>query len=335
MKAILETLVGGRDLAVEEMERAVGMIMDGEVTGAQAGAFLAALHMKGETKDELVAAVRAMRVRMAKLEVDGPLLDTCGTGGDGLGTFNISTATAFVAAAGGARVAKHGNRAASGKVGAADVLEALGARIDGGPDVARRCLDQAGVCFLFAPVYHPAVKNIAVARKEVGFRTLFNLTGPLCNPAGAKRQLLGIFSEDWLVPVAEALRELGSERALVVHGGDGSDELSPVMPTSVAELDGGEISVYRIDPADLGIGVESTDELKGGDAEQNANMILEVLDGAGGARADAVALNAGAALLAAGVAGDMNAGVAGARKILSSGRARETLDRFVAASSGS
>lgn len=334
MRAILAELTAGRDLAATEMERAVGMIMDGEATGAQVGAFLAALRMKGETKDELVAAVRAMRARAVKVDAGGPLLDTCGTGGDGLGTFNISTATAFVAATAGARVAKHGNRAASGKVGAADVLEALGAVIDGGPEVALRCLDQAGVCFMFAPVYHPAVKNVAVARREVAFRTLFNLTGPLCNPAGASRQLLGLFSPDWLVPVAEALRELGSERALVVHGGDGSDEVSAVAPTAVVELSGGEISEYTIDPAEFGISVAGTAELDGGDADTNAGIIREVLGGGPGPRSDAVALNAGAALVAAGLAGDMAGGVEWARSILSAGEALGTLERFVTATQG-
>lgn len=335
MRAILEALIGGRDLRVEEMERAVGMIMDGEVTGAQVGAFLAALRMKGETTEELVAAVRAMRARSVKVEVAGHLLDTCGTGGDGLGTFNISTATAFVAAAAGARVAKHGNRAASGKVGAADVLEALGARIDGGPDVAIRCLEEAGVCFLFAPVYHPAVKNVAVARREVGFRTLFNLTGPLCNPAGAKRQLLGIFSPDWLLPVAEALRELGSERALVVHGGDGSDEVSTSAPTSVAELNAGEISTYKIDPVALGIEPAAPGALDGGDADGNASLLRKVLGGAEGPTADAVALNGAAALLAAGLVDGMEEGLGVARETLSSGKALDTLDRFLSATKGS
>lgn len=329
MKAALARLVEGRDLAAVEMEAAVGDIMDGRATASQVGAFLAALRAKGETVEELVATVRALRERAMPLAVATPVIDTCGTGGDGLGTFNVSTGAAFVAAAAGARVAKHGNRAASGKVGAADVLEALGARIELGPDDARHCLEATGIAFLFAPLYHPAVRHVAAARRELGFRTLFNLTGPLCNPAGARRQVIGLFSPDWLLPVAEALRHLGSEHVLVVHGGDGSDEITPAASTSVVELRGEEIRTFEIEPEDFAIARCRPGDLAGGDAAENAKLLREVLGGKRGPCADAVALNAGAAIHVAGLAATLAGGVARAREILAAGMALGVLDAFV------
>ncbi len=331
MKPALARLVAGFDLSDAEMTSAVSTIMDGEATAAQIGAFLAGLRAKGETVEELVAAVRVLRERAVELRVPYPVLDTCGTGGDGLGTFNVSTAAAFVAAAAGARVAKHGNRASSGKVGAADVLEALGAKIELGPEAARRCLEACGIAFLFAPAYHPAVRHVASARREVGFRTLFNLTGPLCNPAGARRQVVGLFSRDWLAPVAEVLRRLGSEHVLVVHGADGSDEITPVAETFVVELVGGEIREYEIEPEAFAIARCAPADLAGGDAPENARLLREVLAGAAGPRADATALNAGAGLYVAGVAASLAGGVARAREILRSGEAVAVLDAFVAA----
>ena len=330
MKAVLARLVDGHDLADAEMTAAVATIMDGGATDAQVGAFLAALRAKGETVEEIVAAVRVLRERAVELRIEAPVIDTCGTGGDGLGYFNISTAAAFVAAAAGAKVAKHGNRAASGKVGAADVLEALGASIELGPDAARRCLERCGITFLFAPAYHPAVRHVAAARRELGFRTLFNLTGPLCNPAGARRQVIGLFSRDWLMPVAETLRRLGSEHVLVVHGGDGSDEITPAAETSVVELVAGEIRSYEIEPEGFGIARCAPSDLAGGDASENARLLREVLGGATGARSDATALNAGAAIHVAGIAASLAGGVARAREILRGGEALGVLDAFVA-----
>lgn len=331
MKHALARLVAGHDLPDAEMTSAVATIMDGEATAAQIGAFLAALRAKGETVEELVAAVRVLRGRAVELRTTDPVIDTCGTGGDGLGTFNVSTAAAFVAAAAGAKVAKHGNRAASGKVGAADVLEALGANIELGPEAARRCLDRCGIAFLFAPAYHPAVRHVAAARREVGFRTLFNLTGPLCNPAGARRQVIGLFAPDWLVPVAEVLRRLGSEHVLVVHGADGSDEITPAAETSVVELVAGEIREYEVEPEAFAIARCTPADLAGGDAAENARLLREVLGGGAGPRADATALNAGAGLYVAGIAATLAGGVARAREILRSGEALVVLDAFVAA----
>lgn len=329
MKEVLALLSEGRDLEAGEMESAVGVIMDGQASAVEMAAFLAALRVKGETVTELVAAVKAMRARAVKVDVEGSLLDTCGTGGDGLGTFNISTATAFVAAAAGARVAKHGNRAASGKVGAADVLEALGARIDLGPDQAARCLQETGIAFLFAPIYHPAVKHVAPVRRELGFRTLFNLIGPLSNPAGADCQLLGLFSADWLEPVAEALQSLGTRRALVVHGADGSDEISAVGPTLVVEVADGRRRSYSLDPAEVGVETCSMSELLGSDAEGNAALIREILAGKESAPARAVQLNAAAAIWISGCCGSFEDGVAKAASVLAEGLALEVLDSFV------
>ena len=332
MKTALARLLGGADLADAEMSAVMATIMDGAATAAQVGAFLTALRVKGETVEELVATVRVLRERAVELRTTSSVVDTCGTGGDGLGTFNVSTAAAFVAAAAGAKVAKHGNRASSGKVGAADVLEALGAAVELGPEAASRCLERCGITFLFAPIYHPAVRHVAAARRELGFRTLFNLTGPLCNPAGARRQVIGVFAREWLEPVAETLRHLGSEHVLVVHGGDGSDEITPAAATSVAELKGGEIVSYEIEPEDFAIARCASSELAGGDAAENARLLREVLAGAGGPRSDATALNAGAAIHVSGIALSLAGGVARAREILRTSDALRVLEAFIAES---
>jgi anthranilate phosphoribosyltransferase len=330
VKEALRALVDGRDLEAATMEAAIGTMMDGESTPAQIGAFLAALAAKGETVEELVAAVRAMRARGVRVRAPGPLVDLCGTGGDGLGTFNVSTAASFVAAAAGARVAKHGNRAASGSVGAADVLEALGARLEIGPEDAVEAIRRFGIAFLFAPFFHPAVRHVATVRRELGFRTVFNLTGPLCNPAGATRQLLGVFSSRWLEPVARAARELGAEHVLVVHGCDGSDEITPTGPTRAVELEGGRLRTFDIDPSDLGVPACNTRDLAGGSLEHNAEIVRSVLAGAKGPCADATALNAGAALYVAGVATDLADGVSRARRVLEAGKAAALLDAYAA-----
>ncbi|MFQ5352072.1 MAG: anthranilate phosphoribosyltransferase [Candidatus Binatia bacterium] len=334
MKSVLAQLVDGVDLDESEMQRAVGLIMDGQATPAQVGAFLAALHVKGETSVELTAAVRAMRERSLAIDAGGCLLDTCGTGGDGLGTFNISTAVAFVAAARGIRVAKHGNRAASGRVGAADVLEALGVRIDLPVEESRQALERFGFTFLFAPLYHPAVKHVALARREVGFRTLFNLTGPLCNPAGATHQLVGLYSGEWLQPVAMTLRTLGAKRAMVVHGGDGSDEITTVSPTAVVELKDGRLETYSLDPLDFGVARASSADLAGGDRDHNADTIRRILGGETGPAADIVAVNAAAAIYLADQAETVAAGLGAARETLASGKALELLDEFAAFTRG-
>lgn len=330
MKDALRALVEGQDLDAAAMENAVGTMMDGAATPAQVGAFLAALSAKGETVDELVAAVRAMRARGVRVRAPGPLVDLCGTGGDGLGTFNVSTAASFVAAAAGARVAKHGNRAASGSVGAADVLEALGARLDVDAERAGEAIRRFGIAFLFAPLYHPAVRHVAGPRRELGFRTVFNLTGPLCNPAGATRQLLGVFSARWLEPLARAAKDLGAEHLLVVHGCDGSDEITPTGPTRAVELKDGRLRTFDIDPSDLGIPACGIGDLAGGSVERNAAIVQSVLTGAKGPCADVTALNAGAALYVAGVATDLADGVARARGVLEAGTAATLLDAYAA-----
>jgi len=330
VKDALRLLIEGKDLDAAAMEAAVGTMMDGGATPAQIGAFLAALSAKGETIEELAAAVRAMRSRAVRVRAQGPLVDLCGTGGDGLGTFNVSTAASFVAAAAGARVAKHGNRAASGSVGAADVLEALGARLDVGPERAAEAIQHFGIVFLFAPLYHPAVRHVAGPRREIGVRTVFNLTGPLCNPAGATRQLLGVFSPRWLEPIARAARELGAEHLLVVHGCDGSDEITPTGPTRAVELKNGKLRTFDIDPSDLGIPACNLGDLAGGSLERNAAIVRSVLDGEKGPCADATALNAGAALYVAGVASDLADGVARSRSVLAAGKAGRLLDAYAA-----
>jgi anthranilate phosphoribosyltransferase len=330
VKKALRALVEGLDLDAATMEAAVGTMMDGDATPAQTGAFLAALAAKGETTDELVAAVRAMRSRAIRVRISGPLVDLCGTGGDGLGTFNVSTAASFVAAAGGARVAKHGNRAASGSVGAADVVEALGVRLDLGPEKSAEAIRRFGIAFLFAPLFHPAVRHVAGPRRELGFRTVFNLTGPLCNPAGTTRQLLGVFAPRWLEPMARAAQALGAEHMLVVHGCDGSDEITPTGPTRAVELKDGRLRTFDIDPSDLGVPACDTRDLAGGTLEQNAAIVRSVLEGTKGPCADATALNAGAALYVAGVAGDLAEGVTRARGVLQAGKAAELLDAYAA-----
>ena len=331
MKAAIAKLVEGNDLDVAEMTAVVGTIMDGEATPAAIAAFLTALRMKGESVDELVAAVEATRARALRLDVGGPLLDTCGTGGDGRGTFNISTASAFVCAAGGARVAKHGNRAASSRVGAADVLEAAGAVVDLAPAAAARVLDAAGITFLFAPRYHPGARHAAGPRREIGIRTLFNLVGPMSNPAGARRQVLGVFSPEWLEPVAEALGRLGCEHALLVHGADGTDEITTTGITRAVELRDAAVRRLEITPDEFGIPRSQLGDIAGGDADRNVAILRAVLEGRPGPAADAVALNAGAGLYVAGLCPSLAAGVAAARKILASGEAGSVLEKFVAA----
>jgi len=316
-------------LSPPEMESAVGAILDARCTAAQVGAFLAALRMKGETAGELAAAVRAVRARGVQLSWEGPLIDTCGTGGDGTGTFNVSTAASFVVAAAGVPVAKHGNRAASSRAGAADVLEALGAQVALGPDQAARCLAETGICFLFAPLYHPALGALAGPRRELGFRTLFNLTGPLSNPARVKRQLIGVFAEEWLLPVAHALQALGGERALIVHGADGCDEISPTGPTTVVELCEGNLDRYHVEPRQFGMVPCTLLDITGRDAARNAEIIRAVLAGGDGPHADAVALNAGAGLYISGHSETLIAGVIEARELIVEGKPLQRLDAFV------
>ncbi len=329
LTTLLRTAIAGEDLPSETVEELFGRLMDGELSEVWKSAFLVALAAKGESVSEIAGAARAMRARAARVEHSSSgVIDTCGTGGDGRGTFNISTAAALVAAAGGARVAKHGNRAVSSRSGSADVLAALGVRLSGYTEALGRCLDEVGIVFLFAPMLHPAMAQVMPVRKELGVRTLFNVLGPLTNPAGAKRQLIGVFSPDLVEPIARVLRELGSEHALVVHG-DGLDEMTTTGPTAVAEVRDGEVRTYEVRPGDFGIAEAQAEALAGGDPERNVELMRGVLDGEGGALADITCLNAGAALYVAGRADSLATGVAAASEVQASGAAAAKLTELV------
>lgn len=331
LNEVLNKLVGGQDLSGAEAEAAMRAIMSGEATPAQIAAFLVALRMKGETTAEIAAAARVMRSLMTPVELPTEhLTDIVGTGGDHANTFNVSTAAAFVAAVGGARIAKHGNRSVSSKSGSADLLEAAGARLDLGPEAVRRCVEQLNIGFMFAPMHHGAMKHAAPVRRELGLRTLFNLLGPLTNPAQAPHQVLGVFDRRWLESLARVLGELGSRHVLVVHALDGLDELSIAAPSQVAELKDGEVRVYSIAPEDFGLQRSAIDSLRVSSPAESLAIVQRVLGGESGPASDFVALNAGAALYAADRAGSLAEGVAGAREILASGRALERLQQYVA-----
>ncbi|MGB5305164.1 MAG: anthranilate phosphoribosyltransferase [Gammaproteobacteria bacterium] len=330
MQAAIAAVVERRDLAPGDMEAVMRLIMTGQATPAQIGGFLIGLRMKGETVDEITAAASVMRELATHVAVSGPhLVDTCGTGGDGTGTFNISTASALVTAAAGGRVAKHGNRSVSSKSGSADVLEAAGVRLDLTPQQVAACVDRVGVGFLFAPLHHSAMKHAIGPRKEMGVRTLFNLLGPLTNPAGAPNQVLGVFSPDWVEPLAQVLRRLGSDHVLVVHAEDGLDEISIAAPTRIAELHDGEISVYTVTPEQFGMTRADLAAITVTDAQRSLEMIRGVLAGQAGPARDIVALNAGAAIYAAGVADSLAAGVEQAAGVLRNGKAAQTLELLV------
>ncbi len=331
LNEVLNKLVGGQDLTGAEAEAAVRAIMSGEATPAQIAAFLVALRMKGETTHEIAAAARVMRSLMTPVELPSEhLTDIVGTGGDHANTFNVSTAASFVAAAGGARIAKHGNRSVSSKSGSADLLEAAGARLDLGPDAVRASVEQLGIGFMFAPMHHGAMKHAAPVRRELGLRTLFNLLGPLTNPAQAPHQVLGVFDRRWLESLARVLGELGSKHVLVVHALDGLDELSIAAPSQVAELKDGEVRVYSIAPEDFGLTRASIDPMRVSSPAESLAIVQRVLGGEAGAASDFVALNAGAALYAADRASSLADGVAAARQILHSGRALERMQQYVA-----
>jgi len=315
------------NLTEEEAAAAFEVIMRGDATPSQISGFIVALRMKGETVDELTGFARTARAVATPIHVDGALLDTCGTGGDGLATFNISTLAAIVAAACGARVAKHGNRAASSMCGSADVLEQLGVKIDLAPEAVARCIEEAGIGFLFAPVFHPSFRFAGVPRRELGLRTVFNVLGPLCNPAGAKYQALGVADGAMAVKMAEVLVRLGVERAIVFHAADGMDELSVASPSNVIEIDGRR-QEYELDPAELGLAKAPVEAMRGAGPEENARLAREVLGGAQGPRRDVVLLNAAAALRAAGLAKDWKDGLGLAAEAIDAGRAGEVLDRW-------
>ncbi len=320
-----------QDLSADEMRSVMRAIMTGEATPAQIGGFLIGLRMKGETVEEIAAAAMVMRELAAVVKVDKThLVDTCGTGGDASGTFNISTASALVAAAAGARVAKHGNRSVSSQSGSADVLETAGVKLDLGPEQVARCIDTVGVGFLFAPQHHSAMRYAIGPRREMGVRTVFNLLGPLTNPAAAPNQVIGVFSEQWLQSMAEVLKKLGSQHVLVVNAEDGLDEISVAAPTRVAELKQGAISTYTLSPSDFGLQYADLDALRVHSAQQSLEMIKVVFDGQMGPARDIVCLNAGAAIYVAGLAVDIASGVALAKEQIASGKAQEVLDNLIA-----
>ena len=326
----LQRVGEGRDLSAAEMADVMTEIMEGRATEAQIGGLLMALRVKGENVDEIAGAASAMRRQGIRIQPKARIiLDTCGTGGDQSGTFNISTAAALVAAASGVAVAKHGNRAMSGHVGGADVLEALGVQIEIPPARVAECIDAVGIGFLFAQSFHPAMRYAARARRELGLRTLFNLLGPLCNPAGATHQIVGVFADRWTQPLAASLGRLGSQHALVVHGAGGLDEVSLVGFTEVAELRDGAVRTYRIAPEQFGFDRCGIDVFRVGSPEQSADFVREVLAGVPGARTDIVLLNAGAALYAASRTPSIAAGVEMARESIQSGKAEHTLSALV------
>jgi len=326
IRQAISNIVDRIDLSADEMRSLMQQIMTGGVTPIQIGGILAGLRTKGETVDEIAAAARVMRELAVRIDVSPHnLVDTCGTGGDSSCTFNVSTASAFVVAAAGGRVAKHGNRSMSSRSGSADVLEALGVNLDIPPQQVADCIEELNIGFLFAPSYHSAARYAAAPRKELGTRTLFNLLGPLTNPAGAPHQLLGVFAARWVEPLAKVLRELGSKHVLVVHSEDGLDELSIAAPSHVAELLEGQVHTYRLDPGDAGIERQPLDEVRVESPQQSAQLIRAVFRGRKGPAADLIALNAGAALYAADVASSLPQGVEQAREALASGAAEATL----------
>lgn len=330
LPAALASIVEYRDLNASDMEAVMRLIMTGQATDAQIGGFLAGIRMKGETVDEIVAAARVMRELATRVEIGGPhLVDTCGTGGDGAGTFNISTASALVAAAAGARVAKHGNRSVSSSSGSADVLEAAGVKLDLSPQQVADCIEQVGVGFLFAPQHHSAMKHAIGPRREMRIRTLFNLLGPLTNPAGAPNQVLGVFNAIWVEPLARVLKRLGSEHVLVVHAEDGLDEISIAAPTRVAELKDDEITVYTISPEDFGLQRTDISTISVDNAAESLALINSVLDNQAGPALDIVKLNAGAAIYAAGLTPSLAGGVDAAADVISDGRAKRTFESLV------
>ncbi len=328
-KSLVARVAAGDRLGVERARAAFDIMMSGDATPAQVGGFLMALRVRGETVDEITGGALAMRHKALAIEAPEGAIDVVGTGGDASGTFNVSTASAIVVAGCGVPVAKHGNRAMSSKCGSADVLAALGVNLDCDMALVQKALGQAGICFMMAPRHHGAMRHVAGTRVELGTRTIFNLLGPLSNPAGVKRELLGVFAEKWVEPMAHVLKNLGFERVWVVHGSDGLDELTTTGPSFVVELRDGEVASFEVSPQDAGLPLAKSQELKGADAESNARTMTALLDGEKGPIRDFVLFNAGAALIVAGKADDLKGGVARAAEAIDSGQARERLRRLI------
>ena len=335
-KQALEQVLTGQDLSHAEMLATMQQVMGGELTPAQIAGLVIALRVKGESVDEITAAATVMRALSTKVEIadTAHLIDTCGTGGDGIQTFNVSTCAAVVAAAAGAKVAKHGGRSVSSTCGSADVLEALGVNVNLTPAQVAKCVAEIGIGFMFAPNHHSAMKHAAPVRRELGVRTIFNLLGPLTNPANARRQVMGVFSKDLTLTLAKVLQNLGSEHVLVVHGADGMDEISFTGDTFVAELKDGKISEYTLNPAQFGLKIHALKSIRVENAEQSKAMILDVLDGKASAGTqsaarDIVLLNAGAAIYVAGLQASIHAGVTHAAQVIDSGVAKQKLDELI------
>ncbi len=331
IKNYIKKITEGKDLTSEEVKDLFSMLMEGQATDAQIGAVLTGLKMKGETVEEISAAADIMREKAIKVPVKdkSKLVDTCGTGGDKIDTFNVSTITAFVIAGAGAKVAKHGNRSVSSKCGSADIMEALGVKIDLQPEEAARAIEDIGLGFLFAPIYHPAMKNVIRQRREIGIRTIFNILGPLSNPAEAKYQLMGVFDEKLVEPLARVLSLLGIKRGYVVHGLEGLDEVSITTETLVGEIDNGVIEVYKVKPEDFGLKRASVDDIKGGDLDFNLQIALNILEGEDKSpKTDFVALNAGFALKAAGIVDSIKEGIELAKESIYSKKAYEVLEKL-------
>ncbi len=330
MQKAIQTVLDKKNLSRDEMKQVMRLIMGGEATPAQIGGFLIALRCKQETVDEIAAAAEVMRELATPIEISGDhIIDTCGTGGDGANTFNISTASAFVVAAAGGKVAKHGNRSVSSKSGSADVLEAAGVNLDLSPEQVAQCVNKIGVGFLFAPHYHGAMKHAIGPRKEMGVRTLFNLLGPLSNPANAPNQLIGVFSKHWIEPMAQVLQKLGSKHVLIVSAEDGLDEISISSPTHIAELKDGKITTFVITPEQFGINNGSLSDLSVTDAKSSLKKINSVLDNLDGPAKDIVLLNAGAAIYAANITDSFETGINTARKVIENGSAKAKLEALI------
>ena len=332
IKALIGQVASGAALSREAAFEAFESMMSGEVTPSQIGGLLMALRVRGETVEEITGAVAAMRGKMLGVVAPADAIDVVGTGGDASGSFNISTCAAFIVAGAGVPVAKHGNRALSSRSGAADVLMALGVKVDIGPEAISACIRQAGIGFMFAPAHHPAMKHVGPTRVELGTRTIFNLLGPLSNPAGVKRQMVGVFSRQWVEPLAHVLKNLGSDRAYVVHGSDGLDEITTAGTTAVAALENGVVRCFEIAPEDAGLPRTKPEVLRGGDADTNAEALKAVLEGIKGPYRDVAVLNAAAALVVAAKARDIAHGVALAQHSIDSGGAEASLDRLIAIS---
>ncbi|WP_316233536.1 anthranilate phosphoribosyltransferase [Bradyrhizobium sp. SZCCHNPS2010] len=332
LKSIIGKVATGATLSRAEAAAAFDSMMSGEATPSQMGALLMALRVRGETVDEITGAVSVMRAKMLRVDAPSNAIDIVGTGGDGSGSVNVSTCASFIVAGAGLPVAKHGNRALSSRSGAADVLASLGVKIDLKPEEVGRCVREAGIGFMFAPAHHPAMKNVGPTRVELATRTIFNLLGPLSNPAGVKRQMVGVFSRQWVEPLAQVLKNLGSEAAWVVHGSDGLDEITLTGPTFVAALENGNISTFEVSPEEAELDRCGSDGLKGGDAAANAVALQSVLDGMPSPYRDVALLNAAAALVVAGRAKTLKEGVAIGKESLDSGAAAARLKQLIAVS---